>query len=145
VRISRALSVLGGLLLSSLLGFSADAARSKAPQLTLRVSPLLGPPTTEFLFVGELKGGAETEELYCPTLEWRWGVQEISLQEPECPPFQAGVTRIERRFSFTRRFSEGTRVAALVLHKGNKVLARASVSFSVSSDKPLKGTYARPD
>jgi len=138
---TRALSVVGGLLLTS---FTA-AAESKKPQLTLRVMPQLGTPSTEFLFVGDLKGGSDSGELYCPTLEWQWGPQDASVQEPECAPFQAGVTRIERRFSISRTFPEGPRTATLALRKGDKLLARASVSFRVTWEKkPPTGTFRDP-
>lgn len=106
----------------------------------------MGPPTTEFLFVADLKGGPETEALYCPTLEWEWGPQDTSVQEPECPPFQPGVTRIERRFSFSRTFAaEGQRTVTRFLRKDGKVLARASASFRVTWEKkPPTGTFRDP-
>jgi hypothetical protein len=73
--------------LSAVLAFPAEP---KKPRLELRVMPLLGPPSTEFLFIAELKGGDDSEGFYCPTLEWQWGKEDASVQEPECPSYQAG-------------------------------------------------------
>lgn len=124
----------------------AGAAEPKRPKLDLRVIPLMGPPSTEFVFVADLKGGADAEDFYCPTLEWQWDSQDTSLQEPECPPFQPGVTRVERRFSMTRTFTtEGSRSATLVLRRGDKVLGRASASFRVTWEKkPPSATIRDP-
>jgi len=121
----------------------AFAAETKKPRLELRGLPALGSPSTEFLFVADLKGGADSEDFYCPTLAWQWGKEEdASVQEPECEPFKAGVTRIERRFSQSRRFAdEGPRSVTLVLSKNGKILARATASVRVTWEKSgLKGS-----
>lgn len=130
------------LVVAPLLASPVPGAESKKPQLDLRVMPRVGLPSTEFLFVADLKGGPETEALYCPTLVWEWGPQQTSVEEPECPPFQPGVTRIERRFSASRTFAaEGERRVTLLLRKDGKPLARASASFRVAFEKGrLKGT-----
>ena len=44
-------------------------------------------------------GGDDVEEYYCPELEWDWDDGGKSVQESDCPPFEAGVTKIERRFT----------------------------------------------
>lgn len=125
---------------------TAVAGDAKRPKLTLRVLPQWGPPSTEFLFLAVLKGGADTPDLYCPTLDWQWGPQDTSVQEQECPPFEAGVTRIERRFSTSHRFSrEGPRAVTVVLRSGDEVLLRASVSFRVTWEKkPPTATFRDP-
>jgi hypothetical protein len=111
----------------------AFAADAKKPRLDLRVMPRQGPPTTEFLFVAELKGGPDSEDFYCPTLEWDFGGGDTSSHEPECPPFLQGVTAIERRFSVSRMITvEGERKARVVLRKGEKVLGQASAVYRVT-------------
>ena len=124
-----------GVMLAALAA-SAPAAGSKKPRLDLRVYPQQGPPSEEFVFIGELQGGDEGEALYCPELEWRWDKDAASVQESDCPPFQAGVTPVERRFRFSRRFAEeGTRTISLVLRKDGKQLVAARVSIRVTWDK----------
>ena len=130
----RARAVALGLLSS--LAASAMAAESKKPRLDLRAYPRQGPPTEEFVFVAELKGGEDGEALYCPELEWRWDKDAASVQESDCPSFSAGATAIERRFRFSRRFSEeGARTVSLSLRKDGKLLATANVSIRVTWEK----------
>lgn len=133
-------------LLAVAISAGGAAGGTKRPSLDLRVVPQWGSPSTEFLFVGLLKGGADTEDLHCPTLEWQWDSTERSVQEGECPPFEPGVTRVERRFSIGHRFgSEGSRTVALVLKKNDKVLARGEVSFRVTWEKkPPSATFRDP-
>jgi hypothetical protein len=133
---ARAAAALLGALLS-LPSLSSLAAEPKKPKLELRASPLMGPPTTEFTFVAELKGGDDAEAFYCPRLEWRWNDDDdASVNEPECPPFEAGVTKPERRFSTTHRFTnEGSRRVRLTLSKDGKVLGVADVSVRVTWEK----------
>jgi hypothetical protein len=115
---------------------AASAAEPKRPRLELRVMPVMGPPSTEFLFVADLKGGSDSEDFHCVTLEWQWDKNDASVQEPECPAFQAGVTKIERRFSQSRAFAdEGARNVTLLLTKNGKTLARASASLRVTWEK----------
>src|SRR5687767_4497739 len=110
---------------AALCAVSAFTAEPKKPRLELRGMPVMGPPSTEFLFVADLKGGDEREDFYCPTLEWQWGKEDASVQEPECAPYQAGVTRMERRFSHSRAFpDEGSRTVTLILTKDGKTLAK---------------------
>jgi len=119
--------------LSAVLAFPAEP---KKPRLELRVMPLLGPPSTEFLFIAELKGGDDSEGFYCPTLEWQWGKEDASVQEPECPSYQAGVTKMERRFTHSRAFpDEGSRTVTLTLTKDGKTLAKATTSLRVTWEK----------
>jgi hypothetical protein len=122
---------------------SAVAARAgpKKPSLDLRASPKMASPSTPFLFVATLSGGTDSEELHCLTAEWNWGeAAENGVHEPECEPFQPGVTKIERRFRFERRFgTEGPRDVELLLRKGDRVIARSKVSVRVTWDaKPPK-------
>jgi hypothetical protein len=135
------------LLALALVAASALAGGKKRPDLRLRVVPQSGPPSTEFLLVADLKGGVDGEELYCPSVEWQWGPQDTSVQEAECPPFEAGVTPVVRRFSTHHSFKgEGPRSVALVLRKGEKVLAHASTQVLVSWEKkPPSATFRSPD
>lgn len=131
---------------AALVAWSVSGGDAKRAKVSLRVVPQMGSPSTSFLFIAELKDGADTEDLYCLTAEWEWATQDTSVQEAECQPFQPGVTRIERRFSMSRIFStEGPRTVTLFLRKGNKLVARDSASFRVTWEKkPLTGTFRDP-
>lgn len=80
----------------------ADAkgeAKLKKPKLEIRVSPRMAFSPIQVLAVAELSGGDDVEEYYCPEIEWDWDDGGKSTHEADCPPFEAGLTKIERRFS----------------------------------------------
>ena len=131
---------------AALVAWSVSGADAKRAKASLRVVPQIGSPSTSFLFVADLKGGADTEDLHCLIAEWDWGSQDTSVQESECSPFQPGATRIERRYSTTRTFStEGVRTVTLFLRKGNKLVARDSISFRVTWEKkPPTASFRDP-
>ena len=45
----------------------------KRPQLNLRATPRMAMSPVEVLVIGQLMGGSDLEELYCPGQEWDWG------------------------------------------------------------------------
>lgn len=97
MRANMLLTVLG-LLIAALPATGGDA-KLKKPSLSLRSSPRFAFSPVRALFVAELAGGDDVEEFYCPELEWEWDDGSKSVQEPDCDPFVAGQTKIERRFS----------------------------------------------
>lgn len=113
---------------SSRAGFGAER-----PKLTLKGSPATGTSSTLFLFRAELKGGEDSEELYCLTAEWIWEEQaDSSLNETECPPYVAGQTRIERSFTEEQSFRRpGPHLVKLILRKGEKEIASAATTVRV--------------
>ena len=124
------------LFVAALLASPATGGDAKRLTLDLRVVPRIGPPSTDFVFVADLKGGVDGRELYCPTLEWQWDSDDTSVEEGNCPPYEAGVTPVQRHFSITHRFpAETSRDVMLVVRQGDKVLARANVSVRVTWEK----------
>ena len=80
------------------------------PELTLRASPRVGFAPADVLFVAELRGGADDwEEFYCASIEWDWDDDTRSESTPDCDPYEAGTSRIRRRFSMRHRFEYGGR------------------------------------
>ena len=80
------------------------------PELTLRASPRVGFAPADILFVAELRGGADDwEEFYCASIEWDWDDDTRSESTPDCDPYEAGTSRIRRRFSMRHRFEYGGR------------------------------------
>ena len=80
------------------------------PELRLRASPLVGFAPVDILFVGEIRGGADSnEELYCLSIEWDWGDETISQETLDCDPFEPGVSEIRRRFSVRHIYDYGGR------------------------------------
>lgn len=80
------------------------------PELSLRASPRVGFAPADILFVAELRGGADDwEEFYCASIEWDWDDDTRSESTPDCDPYEAGTSRIRRRFSMRHRFEYGGR------------------------------------
>jgi len=90
-----AILCLGG---AALAGTEDDKKKGKRPGIELRSSPRFAFSPANILFVAELKGGDDVEELYCPEVEWEWGDGGKSIKEADCDPWVEGAT-IERRFS----------------------------------------------
>jgi hypothetical protein len=125
----------GGWAVVALLSFAglaaADGARPKRPRLDLRASPHLAFAPVEVLVIGELKGGQDVEDLYCPRLEWDWGDGSRSAHESDCAPFVGG-TRLDRFFTARHAFrAPGAYNVRLTLSRAGRTLAVASAPFTV--------------
>ena len=102
-----------------------DKKKGKRPGLELRSSPRFAFSPANILFVAELKGGDDVEELYCPEVEWEWGDGGKSVKEADCDPWAEGAT-IERRFSanHTFQFAGIYRVKVTLRKTGKNVLSQ---------------------
>jgi hypothetical protein len=100
--------------------------KPKKPELELRATPRMAFSPVNILLTGELKGGDDVEEMYCPELEWDWDDGGKSVREPDCPPFEAGVTKIERRFSEEHNYRRaGVYTVKLTLkHSGHSLVTQ---------------------
>ena len=83
--------------------------------------------------MAELKGGADdSEEFYCPTVEWEWGDGTTSSAEADCNPYEAGKSQIKRRYTVEHQFrNAGGFKISLRLKKGSKVTAMANAVVQV--------------
>src|SRR5271169_7002373 len=84
---------------------AAAGGSGKKPALELRSTPRFGFSPVNVLFTAELKGGDDIEEYYCPEIEWFWDDGGKSVQEADCPAYEPGVTKIDRRFTAEHQFS----------------------------------------
>lgn len=116
-------------------------AKVKKPGLEIRHRPLFPSSPAEMTFTAELKGGEDSEDFYCPAVEWEWGDDERmgggmgtkSVEESDCEPYQPGAT-IVRRFEKEHRFSVwGNYRVQLTLRKGSRVIARQSKMVNVKA------------
>ena len=110
---------------------AGDGGKPKRPQLDLRASPRVAFSPVEILVTGQLKGGAELEEFYCPGLEWDWGDGTHSAYESDCAPFESDTT-LERFFSGRHAYREpGAYNVRLTLRRATRTVAVASVAVTV--------------
>lgn len=112
----------------------ADEPKVKRPKLDVRVLPRFGFSPLNALAVAEFQGGADHEDYYCPEIEWEWDDGGKSMTEPDCPAFEPGVTKIERRFSaehlFKRAGMYGIKVS---MRRAGKVIAQGNVRLEVKA------------
>jgi hypothetical protein len=119
-------------LLAVVLGLGAAAtAGVRKPRLDLRVSPRVAFSPVEVLVIAELVGGEETEDFYCPGLEWEWDDGDRSAHEADCAPFQPGMD-VERRFTARHAYrAAGEYNIRLTMRRADRSLAIATVRVQV--------------
>ena len=81
----------------------------------------------------ELKGGSdETDEYYCPSIEWDWGDGTKSESNRDCAPFEAGKSTIDRRFSASHTFEiAGQYRVMLRLRRGTRTIVSGNINVKV--------------
>ena len=128
----------GGLALSA-----GSAEKLKKPRLDLRANPRLAFSPVNVFFTAELQGGDDVEEYYCPELEWDWDDGGKSVREGDCPPFEAGKSQIERRFTAEHEYRRaGAYAVKLTMRRGQRSLAVANIKVTV---RPGLGDRTSPD
>lgn len=125
---------------------AADRSGASSPHLDVRATPRSAFPPAMVLVTGQLVGGDDLEEFYCPALEWDWGDGGRSVQESDCPPFDVD-TRMARRFSSRHAFHEpGYYEIRLTLRRGDRRIAAGVVAVSVGivQDQGVKAWASLP-
>ena len=110
----------------------ADAPKLKKPKLDLRATPRMAFSPVNVLLTAELTGGDDVEEYYCPELEWEWDDGGKSVHEADCPAYEAGVSKIERRFTAEHEYRKaGMYSAKLTMRRANRTLAQTTIKITV--------------
>jgi hypothetical protein len=111
---------------------AADAPKPKKPKLDLRATPRMAFSPVNVLLVAELSGGDDVEEFYCPELEWEWDDGGKSVHEADCPAYEAGVSKIERRFTVEHEYRKaGLYNVKLTMRRANRTLAQTTIKITV--------------
>jgi hypothetical protein len=80
----------------------------------------------------ELVGGAnDTEDFYCPSVEWNWGDGTKSESQSDCEPYRAGKSEIRRFFSVQHIFRTGDYHVTFRLKRGDKEIAAATADLRI--------------
>ena len=112
---------------------AAGDDKGKKPSVSLKVTPPLVIAPARVRASVEIRGGADDyEEFYCPTIEWDWGDETKSESEKDCDPYEAGRSKIGRRFTtdHTYRYSGMYKVTFRMKQK-DKVVAMSAVNVQV--------------
>jgi len=113
-------------------------AQDDSPELSLRARPNLAFAPAEISFSGSLRGGADDdEELYCTSAEWDWDDGTKSESIFDCEPYEAGTSKIRRRFSRRHSYDRGGRYEVqLLLKRGGDVVDSARVAIVIQGGAP---------
>jgi hypothetical protein len=120
--------------LSALPGQDEKAEKpAKKASLSLKASPTIVFSPARIVVTAELKGGADdSEELYCPSLEWDWGDGTKSEAGTDCEPFEPGKSTIQRRFTTSHTYNiAGQYRVQLRLKRGSKTVLGGHVSVTI--------------
>ena len=113
-------------------GEARPEAKLKKPRLDLRATPRMAFSPVNIFLIAELQGGDDVEEYYCPQLEWDWDDGGKSVHEGDCPPFVAGTTKIERRFTAEHEYRRsGIYSIKVTMRRANRSLAASNVRVTV--------------
>jgi len=138
------------LLAAAFLATAAPAARAageqpkpKKPKLDMRATPRMAFSPVNILLTAELTGGDDVEDFYCPELEWDWDDGGKSVHEADCPEYEAGKSKIERRFTAEHAYDKaGLYNVKLTMRHANKTLAQTTIKITVRpglGDRTLEG------
>jgi hypothetical protein len=129
-RFTRLLAILAAFAVPAAL--AAADAKPKKPRLDLRATPRMAFSPVNVFLTAELTGGDDVEELYCPELEWDWDDGGKSTQESDCSPWEAGKTKIERRFTTDHEFRRaGVYNVKVTMRRAGRNIATANVRVTV--------------
>jgi hypothetical protein len=130
--ISRCLAVFVVLAVTGATAGASEDSKGKKPALAVRVSPRFSFSPVNVLFTAELTGGDDIEEFYCPEITWEWDDGGKSVQEGDCPPFESGKTKIDRRFTANHTYGRAASyVAKVTMRRSGKAFASQTVNVTV--------------
>ena len=113
----------------------ADPKQSddKRPSLALKVNPPLGFSPLRVHASVDVRGGADnSEDFYCPSIQWDWGDGTVSETSEDCEPYEEGSSTIRRRFSADHTFQQGGGYRVMFrLKQKTRVIASASTNVQV--------------
>lgn len=130
----RACCTLAALLLALSMGHAAAAARDgEKPSVALKATPPAGFSPLHVHGSVEIRGGADdSENFYCPAVEWDWGDDLKSERSEDCEPYRPGQSEIERRYSADHTYEQaGSYRVTFRLKQKDKVIAAASALVQV--------------
>jgi len=112
---------------------AAQRNESKRPQLILRANPKIAFVPAKVQFTAVLEGGDDDyRDFYCPTIEWDWDDETSSESSPDCEPYDAGRSRIVRRYTAQHIFNfDGNYDVKFRMKSGGRTIASVTLSVEV--------------
>jgi|SRR5262245_1819463 len=112
---------------------SPGAIEEKKPKISLKANPSMGMSPVRVVVTADLTGGSDdSEEFYCPAVEWEWGDDTRSTNTADCDPYEAGKSKIKRRFTADHTYrTSGEYQVQFRLKKKDKVVGAGATSVRV--------------
>ncbi len=109
-----------------------DKDQDKRPTLKLSARPNLAMSPARVVLTADISGGPnDSEDFYCPSVEWDWGDGTMSESSADCEPYEPGKSEIKRRYVVEHVFRAGNYRVALRLKQHDKVVALATVAVQI--------------
>ena len=102
---------------------------SKKPGLNVKVYPLIGFSPIGALVSAQLTG-EESQDFYCPGIEWNWGDGTKAYQESDCSPWE-GHEDYPRFWSKKHVYGYGDYTITVNLQKSGKTLLAGTTFLQV--------------
>ena len=112
---------------------SVGASAEKKPKITVKANPSMGLSPVRVVVTADINGlGNDSEEFYCPAVEWEWGDDTKSSDSADCDPYVAGKSEIKRRFTADHTYqTSGEYQVQFRLKKKDKVIGFGSTVVRV--------------
>ena len=108
-------------------------AEAKKPSLSLRATPPVGFTPLRVRVVVDVRDGSDDyAEFYCAGVEWDWGDGTMSESSSDCDPYEAGKSKIQRRFTADHIYrQQGQYRLTFKLKQKTKQVAASSTNVQV--------------
>jgi hypothetical protein len=133
LRANRVLFVLALILALGAATRAQKAGEDKKPSLSLKATPVAGFAPLRVRVTVDVRGGADdSQDYYCPSVDWEWGDDLNSSNSEDCSPYEAGKSSIKRRYSAEHTYrTPGTYKLVLRLKQKDRVVGMGTTSIEV--------------
>ena len=110
-----------------------NAKDDSKPKLSLKAQPPISMSPARIVLTAEITGGPnDSQDFYCPTIQWDWGDDTVSENTSDCDPYEAGKSEIKRRFTVEHVYKRsGMYRIAFRLKHHDKLVAAAVATVQV--------------
>ena len=106
---------------------------NKKPSVAFNLTPPVGFSPLKVRAVVDLKGGADDyADFYCASVEWDWADGTVSGSSEDCDPYEAGKSKIRRRFTADHTFrQQGEYEVAVRLKQKSRIVGYGKATVRV--------------
>jgi hypothetical protein len=133
IRANRVLFVLALILALGAAASAQKAGEDKKPSLSLKATPVAGFAPLRVRVTVDVRGGADdSQDYYCPSVDWEWGDDLNSGNSEDCSPYEVGKSSIKRRYTAEHTYrNPGNYKLVLRLKQKDRVVGMGTASIEV--------------